>query len=255
MSAATASTELTEDISVPERRIVFLSHATPQENDFVVWLGARLAADGYEVWSDITRLLGGEFWWKDIDSAIRRHSAKVVVCLSRAAVLKDGVLNEIAISVATGKKVGSDEFTLPIRVDDLPFDEFPPQLINRNAIDFSANWAGGLVRLLKVLERDGVPRRDGGTSQVALDGWRASHQQRVRTIVEVPEQVESNWLPVLSLPPTVTLNEIGMPIAIGDLPKMASRIKWPHFVYARLVGGFGSTAAFQDDAGPNPSLT
>jgi hypothetical protein len=122
------------------RHIVFLSHATPDDNDFVVWLGTRLTAAGYEVWSDVTRLLGGEFFWKDIDEAIRRRAAKVVACLSRASVQKEGVLNEIAIAVATGKKLGTAEFTIPVRVDELPYDEFPPQLINRNAIDFSGNW-------------------------------------------------------------------------------------------------------------------
>lgn len=38
MSVATVFTGVTEDVAVPERRIVFLSHATPQENDFVVWM-------------------------------------------------------------------------------------------------------------------------------------------------------------------------------------------------------------------------
>ena len=41
-----------------ERRTVFISHANPQDNDVARWLGTRLAAEGYEVWSDITKLIG-----------------------------------------------------------------------------------------------------------------------------------------------------------------------------------------------------
>ena len=237
------------------RHIIFLSHATPDDNDFVVWFGTRLTADGYEVWSEVTRLLGGEFFWKDIDDAIRRRAAKVVACLSRTSVQKEGVLNEIAISVATGKKLGTAEFTVPVKVDNLPYEEFPPQLINRNAIDFSGNWAEGLSRLLKVLERDGVPRRAEGDSRVALDAWRICHQQRARTVVETAEWVESNWLPIVELPSTVTLYTLGLPVSLGDVPRLAAAITWPHFVYARLIGGFAALHAFQDDVGPDLPLT
>jgi hypothetical protein len=254
MSTALLDVSSADRQQAMERCIVFLSHATSDDNDFVVWLGVRLSAAGYEVWSDVTRLLGGEFFWRDIDDAIRRHAAKVVVCLSRASTQKEGVLNEIAISVATGKKLGSAEFTLPIRVDDLPYDEFPPQLINRNAIDFSANWADGLSRLLRVLERDAVPRRAEGDSQQALIAWRVCHQSRARAVIETEELVESNWLPIVELPPVVTLYEIGVPVSLGDLPSLISAVTWPHFVYTRLIGGFGALDPFQGDLGPTLPL-
>ncbi|MEJ1938393.1 hypothetical protein WDZ92_49995, partial [Nostoc sp. NIES-2111] len=38
------------------RRLVFLGHATPQDNAFTRWLGARLTAAGYDVWLDLKRL-------------------------------------------------------------------------------------------------------------------------------------------------------------------------------------------------------
>ena len=31
------------------RRIVFISHSNPEDNDFTTWLAARLALAGYEV--------------------------------------------------------------------------------------------------------------------------------------------------------------------------------------------------------------
>jgi hypothetical protein len=71
MSTALLDASSADRQQAMERCIVFLSHATPDDNDFVVWLGARLSAAGYEVWSDVTRLLGGEFFWRNIDDAIR----------------------------------------------------------------------------------------------------------------------------------------------------------------------------------------
>jgi len=60
------------------RRIVFISHSNPQDNDFTTWLAARLASARYEVWSDVTKLIGGEVFWKDIEEAIRLHTLKFV---------------------------------------------------------------------------------------------------------------------------------------------------------------------------------
>jgi len=36
-----------------QRTAVFISHATPEDNHFVRWLGAKLTAMGYEVWADV----------------------------------------------------------------------------------------------------------------------------------------------------------------------------------------------------------
>jgi hypothetical protein len=54
------------------RRVIFLNHANPEDNAFVLWLGARLTAAGYTVWSDLLQLVGGERFWKDINEAIRQ---------------------------------------------------------------------------------------------------------------------------------------------------------------------------------------
>ena len=83
------------------RRTVFISHANPEDNEFAAWLGTRLIGAGYQVWSDLLRLVGGEPFWRDIGDAIKDHAAVVVLVLSRASVTKPGVLDEIALAVAT----------------------------------------------------------------------------------------------------------------------------------------------------------
>jgi hypothetical protein len=42
-----------------ERDVMFISHATPDDNGFVRWLGTRLTGYGYKVWADIFDLAGG----------------------------------------------------------------------------------------------------------------------------------------------------------------------------------------------------
>ena len=54
-----ARTEL--GMLVPDQRnVVLITHATPEDNAFSRWLGARLASAGYKVWVDLKSLRGGD---------------------------------------------------------------------------------------------------------------------------------------------------------------------------------------------------
>lgn len=103
------------------RRIVFISHSNPEDNDFTTWLAARLALAGYEVWSDITKLIGGEVFWKDIEEAIRRHSVKFVSILSVSAPKKRGFMKELSVADAIEDQGKLGDFIIPVRIDNIPF--------------------------------------------------------------------------------------------------------------------------------------
>jgi len=56
-----------------ERVALFISHAEPEDNPFPIWLAAKLAALGYEVWADVMRLRAGEDWQRKLQGAFRWH--------------------------------------------------------------------------------------------------------------------------------------------------------------------------------------
>lgn len=60
--------------------MIFISHALPEDNEFTRWLALRLAREGYPVWCDLTKLLGGEDFWSDIEDAIRNRTTKFLFC-------------------------------------------------------------------------------------------------------------------------------------------------------------------------------
>jgi TIR domain len=217
------------------RDVVFISHAAPENNDFARWLGAHLSSLGYKVWSDVTRLIGGEEFWEDIEEAIREHSVKVVVCLSRIAQTKKGVLDEIACAIGTERSRGLENFVIPIRLDDLPFSDVRANIGRKNIIDFSANWASGLAELVKALDRDGVPRPvEDGPGAVALMArlWRRS----TATITDQPEPVFANWFHIVTLPDAITFVAFDGPI--HEESSIRKLIKRPSFAYLRLIGSF-----------------
>ena len=62
--------------------MVFVSPAKPEDNDFARWLALQLANEGYPVWCDLTRLLGGEKFWEDVQNAITNRTVKFLSALS-----------------------------------------------------------------------------------------------------------------------------------------------------------------------------
>jgi TIR domain len=233
------------------RRIIFISHATPQENDFATWLGSRLIVAGYETWVDQTRLLGAEIFWHDIDEAIRVHAAKVIVALSRSAVTKEGVLDEIAIAATTARKMGDPQFIVPVRVDDLPFDEVPPVLVRKNIIDFSAGWAYGFARVLKVLERDQMPK-SASDAESLVQGFLRFHLRKADNAVEAPETLLSNWVTIRALPATVNFYD---PNRGPDGPSdLLDAIRTPRQQFFRYIASFAERDDLQADLPPSIAL-
>ncbi len=218
-----------------DRKLVFVSHANPEDNEFALWLASRLTAMGYLVWSDITKLFGAEILWDDIEDAIRNHAAKVVVVLSRKAQQKDGVLDEINLAVSVERKHGVNRFVVPVRIDDLPFSDIKPNLGRKNVIDFEGNWAQGLAYLLKVLERDKV-QRVNALSARNMSTWIENILMRSVKIVAQRQTVLSNWFQIKTLPEK--LNFLMVPIPNEKLWTSFETFTYPVYPYEGMLATF-----------------
>ncbi|BBK32843.1 TIR domain-containing protein [Allostella humosa] len=196
----------------------------------------QLASAGYEVWSDITRLIGGEVFWDDIEDAIRRHTAKFILVVSNAALRKEGVKDEINLAVMVERSDKVDRFVLPVRIEDVPFSDFKANIARKNAIDFTTGWAPALARVFEVLERDGVPK--GAIQSADVASWCARRFEATQMPVAEPETVVSNWLPITAMPEEVSLFSIGVPQSAVKGLMAGTRLPW--FPYHRLVGTFGN---------------
>jgi hypothetical protein len=229
--------------SARPRDLVFISHANPEDNGFAAWLSGKLVIAGYKVWSDVTKLVGGELFWNDIEEAIRYYATKVVVALSKVSQTKNGVLDEIDLAVRIERSNGFERFVLPLRIDDLPFVEVRANLARKNIVDFNGNWANGLSVLLKTLERDGVPQTvtagANALSESLNGGLRASAH-----VVWKPETLVANWLPVRRLPDRIDM--IGVDAPVDVVRSLPCRFDAPAFSYLRLIGAFGDDGRAAD---------
>src|ERR1051326_2669695 len=93
---------------------VMISHANPEDNEFALWLALQLARDGYKVWSDVTKLLGGEQFWADIEEVIRQKAVKVIYVLSKVSNESGrGFRKELHLADSVGRQLKDKRFLIP----------------------------------------------------------------------------------------------------------------------------------------------
>lgn len=233
------------DVAEPKRRtLIFISHATPQENAMTLWLSSRLSLAGYTVWSDVERLDGGDLFWADIQNAIRLEAAKYLLLASRFSVGRKGVLRELTEADNVASKLGSPAFVVPLRVDDLPWDEMPIQANQSNGIDFSKDWGVGLGRLLATLEKDGVPRESGPTD---IEEICSLHTRASAKLRDEPSTALVNGIRIQSLPEQIFYSFASL-ASESELRNLKGRIGVPCEQNGRLIVSLASTERVQEAA-------
>ena len=181
------------------RNLLFVSHANPEDNQFSLWLSLQLAKEGFPVWCDLTRLLGGEDFWNEIEDALRIQAVKLIYVLSRASNHKPGPLKELQLALTVSNRYGLNDFVVPLRVDDIPYSEINIQLGRLNVIDFHQGWARGLRSLLDKLNLDGV-EKDPRFSPESVAAWWRGIESTEADVTESTEEHLSNWFEIVQLP-------------------------------------------------------
>lgn len=228
------------------RDMIFVSHANPEDNEFARWLSLQLAREGYPVWCDVVKLLGGEDFWRDIEDAIRNRTVKFLYVVSRSSNDKEGPLNELHLALNVKRDCGLQDFVIPLHIDDLPYREINVQLGRLNAIPFEQGWATGLGQLLDKLKEDGVPKDERFNPDAVSSWWRDVYCGEAR-ILDVPEAYISNWLEITKLPRMLYFHEM-VRAGIGRL-EMPSGIPFPAVQHLQYIATF---APSDDIAGALP---
>lgn len=207
------------------RNMVFISHANPEENDFARWLSLQLANEGYPVWCDVTRLLGGEKFWEDIQDAISNRTTKFIFAVSRSSNVKAGALDELNCALAAEKKLKTN-FIVTLKLDDLPFEDVYIGIQRRNHIDFQA-WQPGLAQLLRRLKEDQIAVDPHFNPQTVCSWWRSQDAfSAEQGVTAEPDVHLSNWFPIGKLPESVYRHVVTRD-GIGKIDFDAGILPWP----------------------------
>lgn len=236
------------------RTKLFISHATPHDNDFSIWLASRLTMAGYSVWLDKQALLGGEDFWDDIERTIRNEAAKVLVAVTPHSVHRPGVKREIALADATARKHDLANFMVPVRAGPIDWGDFPGEFIRTNGVDFHGNWGAGLVQLLELLDRDEVPKSPSVDAQ-ALQQWKDCQTTKAKATTDSEEVLVSNRIGVETFPQHLRVYELKRPLTeAGEVAKLAKNCPLPCFAHNRLLFAYAALDELQAEMGPENPL-
>ena len=181
------------------RDTIFIGHATPEDNEFTLWLQSKLRNEGYKCECDLSLLLGGESdYWNTLQEFLENKCLKYILVVSNVTFNKGGVLDEWEHCKSLEKELKIKDFIIPVKIDNSPYNS-RIGLNRRNIISFGSNWAIGLKRLLKKIINDKVPYTPN--SPLSISNWYNNvYTNYLGLDKEVQDEFFSNWISIPKLP-------------------------------------------------------
>ena len=176
------------------RHHIFISYATEQAV-LCDWLARRLAAQGYAIWYDRLKLLGGENWPTEIEEAISSRTFRMLALLSREYFTKPNPKGEWLKGQAVGKNLAIHDFVIPLKVAEFESHDLPWDMQVYNYIPFEPSWAKGLSALLKKLRAINTPYALPEGRRRALQSLSPRH-----FVKNEPEPLTSNCFAIDKMP-------------------------------------------------------
>jgi len=189
---------LVRDKQIIKRETIFICKATPEDDEFVLWLAPRLEAAGYDVFADILVLLGGDRWRKEITKTLQDRAIKMLLCCRDSTLEKTGVQEEIGIAEDLAKQLQDPRFIIPLRLESFKKIFGIGEL---QYVDFTRGWALGLRDLLDTLAKQEAPR---SIDQIVVNPDWENYKRRLSiSIKKSPEVLTSNWLRIAQTPDVI----------------------------------------------------
>jgi hypothetical protein len=180
------------------RDVIFIGHANPEDNEFALWLQAKLINEGYKAECDLSYLTGGEEdYWKTLQELLENNSAKYLLILSKKTFTKQGVIDEWEQVKIIAKRHQLNDFIYVLKIDDVPFD-VRIGVPTKNHFRFDVSWAKGLKQLFLKLHKDQVVKNQN--VPLSIEAWIKNRFSTSHGVIERKESYYSNWLQINDLP-------------------------------------------------------
>lgn len=208
---------------------IFVSYAV-EDFVFARWLTLRLTNEGYKVWCDQIKLLGGESYPLDIRKAIAESTFRLLAVISKFSIDKPNPLKERTLAINVGRKRQIPDFVIPLNLDGSKAADLDLLTTDITYIPFYHGWADGLSKVLLKLEKVNSPKGILAGKQ-AVVSWINSQQ---KFIAKKDERVWTNIIPVVQCPKEI------YSYYVANMPK-DGMVDWPTYQKSeRSVWAFGS---------------
>lgn len=221
--------------------MIFISHAW-EDSEFTSWLALQLAKEGYGVWCDLTKLLGGENWPKEINDALQKRTQKFLFVLSRMSNKKENPLGELQLAINVKKSLNPTNFIVPLKIEDIHFNEIDFRIQNIQAIPFEKNWAHGFAQLLEMLDRDKI-KKNQAFNPTAVNIWWRKHGTDASKVFDTSEVLYSNIFPIVSFPEKIYAH------FTNEDPLIKGHIKYPIVPFKQYILSFSNADELKKEQG------
>lgn len=217
---------------------LFISYAI-EDSVLADWLARKLVGQGYAVWLDRLKLLGGEPWPQDIDVAIKERTFRMIGLLSKNSLKKPNPSKERTLALNIARTRGIPDFLIPLKVDSTELDWLTTDL---TYLPFNHGWAAGCRQLLKKLDALNAPKLLVNRRDLAA----ASFDAGIGLVTEKPEEIVSNALLIKTIPGSLTAFILKDSVAPEQRKLLNDR--WAFYqIDDRKVVAFGPPPAFCGD--------
>lgn len=182
-----------ENSQTKPRDHLFIS-CVPEDGALADWLTRRLTAEGYAVWCERFKLLGGESYPDDVDNAIKNHTFRMISLYSKASLRHPEVMRQRSLALNLSKELKAN-FLIPVNVDGIRTSQLDKLTSTLTFISFEKNWAIGLNQLLKNLSLVDCPKPLYNGKSVAAEYFVPKD-----IISDQPEELISNCLLIEKIP-------------------------------------------------------
>lgn len=152
------------------KRDYLLISAVDKDGVFADWLTRKLTAEGYRVWYEHFKLLGGETYPDDVDDAIKNRTFRFIALYSQASLEDPEVTRQRLLALNIGNDRNQD-FLIPLNLDGVDQTRLDQVTRTLKFVPFQDNWAEGLRQLLKKLESIDCPRSLPDGKRVAAEAF------------------------------------------------------------------------------------
>lgn len=217
-----------EEAPEPSRDVLFLLGSRPGDDPFVLWLGPKLEAHGYRVFSELLTLEPGDRWRKEISHALERRAVKVLVPAGPATQRDDGLMDLVDKATGLARSIGDARFIIPLRMAEGGKIEGMRDAV---PVDFSHGWGKGLEKLLSALRGQKVPC--GATDTGVAKQWEEFRIRQAVPLIRQPETLTSNWIHVAEMPDEIHYYEAIGFLHEDALKRQVSRLTYPAVHHGR----------------------
>ena len=158
-----------DQIYTSEKRDHLFISSVPEDRVFAEWLTRKLTAEGYLVWYEWSKLLGGETYPDDVDDTIKNRTFRFLGLYSRASLRNPEVMRQrsLALNIANER---NQDFLIPLNVDGVSDSQLDQVTQALTFIPFD-NWAKGLNQLLEKLKSINCPQSLPQGKQIAAEAF------------------------------------------------------------------------------------